>query len=64
VEIAMKGVYKMSKNAQKKYDKENTIFIGIKLNKKTDKEIIEIISSQSNKQGFIKKILKEFAKNS
>ena len=54
----------MSKNAQKKYDKENTIFIGIKLNKKTDKEIIEIISSQSNKQGFIKKILKEFAKNS
>lgn len=52
----------MSKNAQKKYDKENTIFIGIKLNKKTDKELIDIISSQNNKQGFIKKVLREFAK--
>ena len=54
----------MSKNAQAKYDKANTIFIGLKLNNKTDKEIIDLLNAQPNKQGFIKKILKEFAKNS
>ena len=54
----------MSKNAQERYDRENTVFIGLKLNKKTDKDILDILTSVPNKQGFIKKILKEFAKNS
>lgn len=52
----------MSKNAQQRYDRENTVFVGLKLNKKTDKDIIEILSKVPNKQGFIKKILKEFVK--
>ena len=53
----------MSKRAQAKYDKENTVFVGLKLNKKTDKDIIDILSDVTNKQGFIKKVLKDFAKN-
>ncbi len=54
----------MSKNAQERYDRENTVKFTIKLNKKTDKAIIEAISVQQNKQGFIKKILKEFCEKS
>ena len=52
----------MSKNAQAKYDKASTVFVGLKLNKKTDKEIIDLLAQSDNKQGLIKKILKEFVK--
>lgn len=54
----------MSKAAQERYDRENTVKITIKLNKKTDAEIIELLSSAPSKQGLIKKILKNFCKNS
>lgn len=46
--------------AQAKYDKENTIQIKLKLNKKTDADIIDYLSRQENKQGFIKTIIREF----
>lgn len=49
--------------AQKKYDENNTVFIGLKLNKKTDAEIIELLAQQESKQGFIKKILKKVCEN-
>ena len=53
----------MSKKAQERYDRENTVRVTIKLNKKTDAEIIEMLSSAPSKQGLIKKVLKEFLKN-
>ena len=53
----------MSKAAQERYDRENTIRVTIKLNKKTDAEIIALLSSAPSKQGLIKKILKNFCKN-
>ena len=53
----------MSKNAQERYDRENTVFVGLKLNKKTDADIIALLERSDNKQGTIKKILKEFLKN-
>ena len=60
-----KGVgRKMSKAAQERYDRENTVFVGLKLNKKTDADIIALLEKSDNKQGTIKKILKEFIKNS
>lgn len=52
----------MSKKAQERYDKENTVFVGLKLNKKTDADIIALLQSTDNKQGLIKKILKNFCK--
>ena len=52
----------MSKKAQEKYDKANTVFIGLKLNKKTDADIIALLEKSDNKQGTIKKILKNFCK--
>ena len=54
----------MSKAAQERYDKQNTVFVGLKLNKKTDSEIIALLERSDNKQGTIKKILKEFVKSS
>ena len=53
----------MSKKAQERYDRENTVFVGLKLNKKTDADIISLLEKSDNKQGTIKKILKEFLKN-
>ena len=53
----------MSKKAQERYDKENTVFVGLKLNKKTDADIIAFLEKSDNKQGTIKNILKNFLKN-
>jgi hypothetical protein len=57
------GGNRMSKAAQERYDRENTVRVTIKLNKKTDAEIIALLSSAPSKQGLIKKILKNFCKN-
>ena len=44
--------------AQDKYDKANTVQIKLKLNKKTDADIIEALESVSNKQGLIKELIR------
>ena len=44
--------------AQAKYDKENTVQIKLKLNKTTDKDIIDYLSNCDNKQGFIKYLIR------
>lgn len=49
---------------QERYDKANTIRIcGLKLNLKTDKEIISHLKSQKNKQGYIKSLIKKDIEN-
>lgn len=49
---------------QERYDKANTIRIcGLKLNLKTDKEIIAHLKSQPNKQGYIKDLIKKDMQN-
>ena len=45
-----------------KYDKANTRFYGFKLNKETDKDIIEILDRSPNKQALFKMAMREFAK--
>lgn len=42
------------RDAQKRYDAKSTVFIGLKLNKKTDADIIAAIEKQDSKQGYIK----------
>lgn len=44
--------------AATKYNKEKTILVSIRLNKETDKDIIEILNSVDNKQGFIKELIR------
>ena len=52
----------MSK-AQIKYDKANCRDIRIKLNKKTDADILKKLDSVQNKQGYIKELIRENIKN-
>lgn len=53
----------MKYKAQEKYDKNNTIRFTIKLNKNTDKKIVEALLNSDNKQGYIKEALNFFVKN-
>ena len=46
------------KRAQEKYDSENTVQIKMKLNRTTDKEILEKLESVGNKQGYIKSLIR------
>lgn len=50
------------KTSQARYDKANTKGYYIKLNLKTDKELIEFLDKLENRQGFIKKALSEYIK--
>lgn len=50
----------MTKQAQysNKYNKENTKTVLIRLNKKTDADIIKILETIPNKQGYIKELIR------
>ena len=43
---------------QAKYDRVNTVRIGLKLNKKTDADILEKLEGVENKQGYIKDLIR------
>ena len=45
--------------AQAKYDKDNTVQVKLKLNKKTDADIIDFLSRKDNKQGYIKDLIRD-----
>lgn len=44
--------------AQERYDKENTIRFTMKLNKKTEADIIEKLNSVEKKQTYIKQLIR------
>lgn len=62
VEVKMKkktGETEIVKYAsQQKYDKANTTQIRMKLNLKTDADILEKLESVGNKQGYIKALIR------
>lgn len=45
--------------AKNKYNKEKTKAYCLRLNLKTDKDIIEILDSVTSKQGYIKQLIRE-----
>lgn len=45
--------------AKTRWDRENTIVVTMKLNLKTDADIIEKLESVDNKQGYIKGLIRE-----
>ena len=45
--------------ASEKYDKANTKQVILKLNKKTDKDILTHLDALPNKQGYIKELIRE-----
>ena len=44
--------------AQAKYDKDNTVQVKLKLNKKTDDDIIKRLAAADNMQGYIKELIR------
>ena len=44
--------------AQKKYDSENTRQVHLKLNRRTDKDVLEKLDTMSSKQGYIKELIR------
>lgn len=47
------------KRAVKKYEDANIVRISVKLNKKTDGDIIAALEASNNKQGFIKESIRK-----
>ena len=52
------------RKAVKKYDKENVKGVFLKLNKNTDKDILDKLWSEENVQGYIKRLIREDIKKS
>lgn len=50
--------YDSVKKSKAKYDKENTVRLGLKLNKNTDMDILEWLSGIENRQGYIKSLIR------
>lgn len=44
--------------AQAKYDAKNTRQVHLKLNRRTDSDVLEKLDSVPNKQGYIKKLIR------
>lgn len=44
--------------AVRRYDDANTIKVALKLNKKTDADVIQRLQECGNKQGYIKKLIR------
>lgn len=44
--------------AKKRYDAKTAHWIGLKLNKKTDADILEALERSGNKQGYIKALIR------
>lgn len=58
-----RGGYKTTlehREAVEKYDKKNTQSIRLKLNDKTDKDILSMLNKSGNKQGLIKNALRSY----
>ena len=47
------------RRAVKKYDAENIKHLHLKLNRKTDNDIINHLEMQENTQGYIKRLIRE-----
>lgn len=44
--------------ANRKYEAENTRQVHLKLNRRTDKDVLEKLDSVPNKQGYIKELIR------
>ena len=54
----LKMTTEAQKKASRKYDAENTKTIKMKLNKKTDADILKWLDLMENKQGYIKELIR------
>lgn len=54
----VKGVSEAQKRASNRYDRENTKAVALKLNKKTDADILAKLEEVGNVQGYIKQLIR------
>ena len=47
------------KRAQAKYESESVVQVKLKLSKTTDADIIERLAQEDNKQGYLKRLIRE-----
>ena len=47
----------MANEAKARYDKKTAKYISLKLNRNTDRELIEHLAKQENIQGYIKRLI-------
>lgn len=47
------------KRAQAKYEAESVVQVKLKLSKTTDTDIIERLAQEDNKQGYLKRLIRE-----
>lgn len=59
----MKKISEAQKKASIKYDKANTKGLYLKLNIKTDSDILERLEEAENKQSYIKKLIRNDIKS-
>ena len=48
----------MTETPQSRYDRANTKRISLKLNAKTDQDVLEHLAQQANVQGYIKRLIR------
>lgn len=48
-----------NKRASKKYNEKNTTMLSLRLNKKTDADILQRLEKIGNKQGYIKELMRK-----
>lgn len=59
MEIKKMAVTEAQKRAYTKYDKENTKLFALKLNKKYESDVIEVLESMESKKAYIVKLIRE-----
>lgn len=52
-------LYTVRQTPQARYDAKNMLTVSMRLNRKTDADIITLLEKQENKQGYIKSILRK-----
>lgn len=57
------GVTPIGQTPQDKYNKKNTKIMALRLNYKTDKDIIEYLETLPNKAGYIKSLIRKDMKS-
>ncbi|WP_300077834.1 hypothetical protein [uncultured Thomasclavelia sp.] len=56
-------VSEAKKRANMKSDKKNAKYVTLKLNKNTDKDILEYLDTLDNKNGYLKNLIRQDIKN-
>lgn len=58
IECRQKEGKKMDETPSKRYKKENIVTVWLKLNRKTEPELVKQVENQPNKNGYLKSLIR------